>query len=276
MKKLLTSVLAMATFAIMMTSATAAFGQASPNVHAVDPVPAAGNPNTLFTMQSVASQDASVPIGNLVVDIYLHRAFVLYDPDVGATIPTIPAGANSCDDYTPEVGDRLWELRNTGTGQHISASHDQISQPGGSSILFDSTAIAGNGFGNGNVPAAISTVGTATIYFANANPALNDWVELNAVGNPTGNFDSTSQPGQYILVVCGWVDFDGDGVFDGVGVEPISIEQRGFLIFQPVGGEMMPISATSLLVAGASANALWILPILGLAGTVIAIRKLEA
>jgi hypothetical protein len=37
----------------------------------------------------------------------------------------------------------------------------------------------------------------------------------------------------------------------------------------------MEISSVSLLAAGAQTNALWLLPILGLAGTIIAIRKLE-
>ena len=108
------------------------------------------------------------------------------------------------------------------------------------------------------------------------NPLLNDWVELNAAGNPTGNSDSTSQSGQYTMVICGFVDVNGNAIFDGVTSEPASILTRGFLISQTVGGEMMSIGATSLLVAGASANALWILPILGLAGTIITIRKLEA
>ena len=276
MKTLLTSVLAIATFAIIMTSVPSAFAQATSNVHAVDPVPAVDDPNALFTMQSISTQDASVPITNLTVDIYLHRTFVLYDPDVGAQVPSLPFGLNSCDTYTVEAGDRLWEIQNTATGNHIEASHDQISQPAGSIILFDNNAVAGNGFGNGALPATISTVGAATFYGANANPALNNWVELNAAGNPTGNFDMTSQPGQYVLVVCGWVDLDGNGLFGGVGVEPISKEERGFLIRAIVGGETMPISTTSLLVAGASVNAFWILPILGLAGTIIAIRKLEA
>ena len=278
MKTLLTSVLAIATFAIMMTSVPSAFAQATSNVHAVDPIPAFAAPNSLFAMQSISTQDVTVPNAN--VDIYLHRTFVLYDPDLGSSIPSLPTGANSCENYAPEAGDRLWELRNTATGNHIEASHDAIFLAG-SSIFFDSTTLIGggnpgDGFGNGNVPANLNTVGTATFYMQNAIPALNDWVELNAALNPTGSNDGTSQPGQYILVVCGWVDVNGDGTWDGVNAEPVSIEQRGFLVTAIVGGETMSISTTSLLLAGASVNAFWILPILGLAGTIIAIRKLEA
>lgn len=276
MKTLLTSVLVMATFAIMMTSVPSAFAQATSNVHAVDPVPASGPANTLFAMQSISTQDLSVP--NADVDIYLARSFVLYDPDVGSAIPANPT---VCQAFNPPAGDRLWEFQNTATGTAIAASHDGILLAG-SNIFFDQTAAigptgaAGDGFGNGNVAGNPDIVGTATFYNLNANPALNDWVELNGAGNPTGNFDSTAQPGQYIFVVCGWVDFDGNGVWAGVGQEPISIEQRGFLIDAIIGGETMSISTTSLLLAGASVNAFWILPILGLAGTIIAIRKLEA
>ena len=279
MKTLLTSILAMATFAIMMSLVPSAFAQATPDVHAVDPLPAFGNPNDLFAMRSLSSIDGTVGAG---VDIYLARSFVLYDPDVGSSVPANPI---TCQTYTAEAGDRLWELQNTVTGTAIAASHDEISTAG-STIFFDQTAAlgisgaAGDGFGNGAVAASLDSAGAVTFYNLNANPALNNWVELNAAGNPiAGNFDSTAQPGQYIFVVCGWVDVNGDGLFGGVGgagAEPISVEQRGFLINAIVGGEMMPISATSLLLAGASVNAFWILPILGLAGTIIAIRKLEA
>jgi len=277
MKTLLTSILAMATFAIMMTSATAAYGQATPNVHAVDPLPAFGDPNDLFAMRSLSTIDNTVGAG---VDIYLARQFVLYDPDVGSAIPANPT---TCQAFAPPAGDRLWELQDTATGIAIAASHDEISTAG-STIFFDQTAAlgisgaAGDGFGNGAVAANLDSAGAVTFYNQNANPALNNWVEFNAAGNPVAGpvFDSTAQPGQYIFVVCGWVDVNGDGVWGGAGSEPISIEQRGFLINAIVGGEMMPISTTSLLLAGASVNAFWILPILGLAGTIIAIRKLEA
>jgi len=277
MKTLLTSVLAMATFAIMMTSATAAYGQATPDVHAVDPLPAFGDPNDLFAMRSLSTIDNTVGAG---VDIYLARQFVLYDPDVGSAIPANPT---TCQAFAPPAGDRLWELQDTATGTAIAASHDEISTAG-STIFFDQTAAlgisgaAGDGFGNGAVAASLDSAGAVTFYNQNANPALNNWVEFNAAGNPVAGpvFDSTAQPGQYIFVVCGWVDVNGDGVWGGAGSEPISIEQRGFLINAIVGGEMMPISTTSLLLAGASVNAFWILPILGLAGTIIAIRKLEA
>jgi len=280
MKTLLTSVLVMATFAIMMSSVPSAFAQATTNVHAVDPLPAFGDPNDLFSMRSLSTIDNTVGAG---VDIYLARAFVLYDPDVGSSIPGNPI---TCQTYTVEAGDRLWELRDTVTGTAIAASHDEISTAG-STVFYDQTAAigvsgaAGDGFGNGAVAANLDSTGAVTFYNENANPLLNNWVELNAAGNPVAGpvFDSTAQSGQYIFVVCGWVDVNGDGMFGGVGgagAEPISVEQRGFLVNFIVGGETMPISTTSLLLAGASVNAFWILPILGLAGTIIAIRKLEA
>lgn len=276
MKYELTAVLAIATFAIMMTSATSAYGQAQPNVHAVDPIPLGGTPNTLFAMQSVSTPDAGA---SPTVEIYLARAFVLYDPDIGTPIPTNP---NTCQNFNPPAGDRMWVLRNTDNQLPIAASHDAISVAG-SQIYFDQnvgtgpSGAVGDGFGNGAVAANPDVVGTASLYNLNADPTKNNWVEINSAGNViAGNFDNTAQPGQYIFVVCGWVDTDAnDGQWAGPGLEVISIEARGFLIDQ-VGGEMMPLSATSLLVAGASANALWILPILGLVGTVIAIRKLEA
>lgn len=269
MKTLLTSVLAIATFAIMMTSVPSAFAQATPNTHAVDPVPAAGNPGDLFTMQSIAAIDGSAPAG---ADIYINRVFVLYDPNGDATIPVNPTGASSCENYLPTLPDRLWALR--ANGVQVEASHDQISAQT-SSIFFDSNAVAGQGFGSGS-PANPSIVGGASWHFFNPGVDTAEWVEINTAGVPTGNFDTTTQSGDYVLVVCGFVDVDSDGVWDGLGVEPRSVEARSFLIFSVVGGEMMPLSTTSLLVAGASANALWILPILGLAGTIITIRKLEA
>ena len=95
--------------------------------------------------------------------------------------------------------------------------------------------------------------------------------DANVLGTNTGNR----------LVVCGCTDQfplsgglgNGDGICLG---ENDGVVAESYQLAEIVGGMLMEISSVSLLVSGAQTNALWLLPILGLAGTIIAIRKLEA
>ena len=65
-------------------------------------------------------------------------------------------------------------------------------------------------------------------------------------------------------------------VWDGFGAETANVIGPTVDVQTNVGGESLPINTIGLLVAGTQVNAIWLLPILGLVGTIISIRKLEA
>jgi len=160
--------------------------------------------------------------------------------------------------------------------------------------------VNGDGFGSGQPAIAGFDNANAFIVPALANPdEFYYWQKIDINGNPIAGSDSTAVQGTYVGVMCAYLDGSGqdeDGnpnsspqdddwgglvVNANTGVANKGAENQNnvitqFFILAVVGGASMPISATSLLVAGAEANALWILPILGLAGMIIAIRKLQA
>jgi len=227
--------------------------------------------------------------------------------------PTVLAGQLTCSDAKPDtfIGDMMWVLTHSTdaaftTTTPIQAEHMDLGV-GSSTIWFDSVFPAGGPvLLNPGIPNQVGPVGgdgfgsgqPATAGFDNANafivPALANanefyyWQKIDNNGDPIAGADSTATQGTYFTTMCAYLDANSDNdwggfVFDAnppgdpnTGAENENIVTASFFILAPVGGASMPISTTSLLVAGAEANALWILPILGLAGIIIAIRKLEA
>ncbi len=61
---------------------------------------------------------------------------------------------------------------------------------------------------------------------------------------------------------CGFDDFNGDGIDNSVAGFPTDargLVSESYTIETPVGGELVSISTTSLLLAGISTNAMWVL-----------------
>ena len=94
---------------------------------------------------------------------------------------------------------------------------------------------------------------------------------------PAGGFGIANDDlvSQQNAISCGCDDGDSNGSCSD-SVDNPGVSSESYQLQDIVGGFFLDVSSSSLLVAGAQANALWILPILGLAGTLIAIRKLEA
>ena len=202
-------------------------------------------------------------------------------------------------------------LPGTPTTTPITAEHLNIGVLG-STLWFDSInpsggpvqtnpfpVAMGDGFGSGQ-PATTGFTATSFISPVLAANEFYYWQKININGDPIAGQDSTGMAGgSYFYVMCAYIDGSGglipnqntspqdddwgglvtnvnNGADNSANAETVNIVLANFFIAQAVGGITMPISSTPLLVAGAEANALWILPILGLAGTIIAIRKLEA
>ena len=90
-----------------------------------------------------------------------------------------------------------------------------------------------------------------------ANPPESPFTWDEFVG---GGPDSSAGTGVGTAFVCAFNDNNLDGTFNA-GDTGGSITQS-FIISLPVGGELLPINTTALLIAGISSNALWMLPTL--------------
>ncbi len=230
--------------------------------------------------------------------------------------PTVLIGQRTCSEALPDtaIGDMMWILTHSTdaaftTTTPVQAEHMDIGvlsstlwfdsiNPSGGPVQTNPLAAPNDGFGSGQ-PATTGFASTAFLFPALAAGEFYYWQKIDINGNPIPGVDSTAQAGSYFYVECAFIDGSGldaqgnqnsspqDDVWGGLalnantfqgndGAENENIVVASFFIAAPVGGVSIPISSTSLLVAGAEANALWILPILGLAGTIIAIRKLEA
>lgn len=301
---------------LMVMFVPSAFGQASPNTHAVDLFPpGTSETGTLYQFASV-NKGNNVPTADASggFDIISQQIFAFYSPPgVGFNLDTTSPG--NCAAAAPTGAQMKWVLfHNAGANGGFAltpatAMHIDVGWNTPSTVFFDSVdpttvpgilpqnpnAVAGDGFGSG--PAATSGTplpsgglnggGFATTHPTGATltpllDAIDDtyqWVKVGADGStPIGgssDLGATGAAGTITMVICAWLSTDGNNTFDPQ-VDGTNNVQATIVLERVVGGELMPISATSLLVAGAGANALWILPILGLAGTIIAIRKLEA
>ena len=241
--------------------------------------------------------------GSEFLDIISKFVFVYFSPSGSFTVNA--GNYPACIATLPtNPGDMLWVLYHSTdaaktTVTPVTASHIDVGVNSPSVIFFDSrdattvpgilpqnpNAVAGDGFASGD-PATTRSAANGGDTGADLLPLLANanefyyWQKIDAAGNLIAGAGNTGSPGEYTFAMCAYVDlFD----LSGLGVKGVltsdDLQNNVFASFkiQPaVGGVSIPTSSTSLLVAGAEANALWMLPILGLAGTIIAIRKLEA
>ena len=288
----------------MMTAGPAAFGQATTNTHAPDLFPASLNeaPNGVYQWAST-NVAGNTGDGSEFLDIISESVFVFFSPS-GAFSVNAGNYAACLASLPTNPGDMLWVLYHSTdaaktTVTSVSAEHTDIGVNSPSTIFFDSrdastvpgilpqnpNAVAGDGFASGD-PATTRSAANGGTIGANITPLLANagefyyWQKIDALGNLIAGAGNTGSPGEYTAAMCAFVDlFDLTGTGTKGDLSSDDLQNNVFASFQiqqQVGGMSIPISSTSLLVAGAEANALWILPILGLAGTIIAIRKLEA
>lgn len=271
---------------LLVMAVPAAFGQSTPSTHAADVFPTGTQePLTLFQFAAVNNAlPTPAPAG--LLDIFAPAIYVYYSPTGSFSTPALPG---TCAAVTPTgAGDMMWRLYHS-SGVPVTAEHTDIGINTPSVLFFDSIdpttvpgvlpkntitpAVAGDGFGSGGASTTAAGAGTAI------SPAIGAgfyyWQKISAAGLPIAGPGTTGQQGAYTFVMCGFIDSNDNDTFES-SVDGANIVSATIFIDTDVGGESLPISSTALLVSGAQTNALWILPILGLAGTIIAIRKLEA
>jgi len=299
----------MTSIIFMMTAGPAAFGQATPETHNADIIPTGTNPaGTLWQWAGTNNVNPPCTVGqtgSCLFDIIMTQIFIMYAPPgvlfANVDVSTVETCAAAVPSLPGQIKYVLYHnsagVLTIVTGKHIDVG---FNTPG--TIFFDSIDVndvpliapkntvdpagLGDGFGGGSpatAQAGLQPGGTLTPALAGGDFYV--WHRTMADGKtPIPAIDdtaATAAAGALFAVSCAFLDNDSTagenipGTFQAQTDGSNNIEASVF-IESTVGGVPMLIGGTSLLVAGVQSNALWILSILGLAGTIIAIRKLQA
>ena len=305
----------MTSIVFMMTAGPAAFGQATSDTHNADLFFTSTDIADGVLIQWAGTNNVNPPVlvGSGLFDIIVQHIFIMYaPPNVGfgnvdtsneltcaATTPSLAGQIKYVLYHDDGLGNGIASLTavtsafiDVGVNNLATVFYDSVDPTIPPAILPTNTAtpaVAGDGFGSGSPATAEAGLQAGTIItpgLANAGEFY-VWHKTAADGiTPIVAVDdsaATAAIGDIFAVACGFLDansvagvnpnpINGDNTFDASN----NIEASFSLKETVVGGMVLGIKTVPLLVAGASSNALWILPILGLAGMIIAIRKLEA
>lgn len=236
---------------------------------------------------------------NLGDEVIGTATWLGYNPGLGASIGNHPFCTNPANFNGLDLNSQVWGLFDqSGAGQQ-----PRVHFPG------TGTHTVGFTFGNGNPVELVGFAGTPVPFDGGTvgvvhqwpNPFVNDviadtvdlplhWVSVaNLPGTlplSTGGLADLIGPtqlGNWFGQSCGFADILHNAVFDTpADMDNMDIDDNPggiletFQVLQPVGGEILSIDTTALLIAGASANALWILPALALAaGAAFTVLKLQ-
>jgi len=224
------------------------FAEAAP-IHSKSVIPLSDLPgNNRALTESISAPTAAGNPGVLNISMW----GVWYCP-IGPCIVDFTTTQTCIDSLLAPVAmpaQRKYILRLTTDATPATGSHDASGAGGPSTISVDPF------FGGGGTHMMTFDMNAAV-------PGVTvEWVELTQAG--VGH-DQVNLAGQYFFVNC--------GVIVGVGADSI---QTPFVVQVPVGGEILPINTSALLLAGLTTNALWILPALAvIAGAGIVILKFQ-
>jgi hypothetical protein len=218
--------------------------------HELNINPLFGPAGTSFELFSVV--DESTP------KIHVTRYVVVMDPDEDFAVVNNP---NACDSLVAEPGDRLWELQDQ-DGDQVGAVYQAHVADQSSTIRID------DDFGSGDFTSSMEdTTVPAILFHDETGGALNGGAAVPPSyqfqwRDGDGNPDDTSTASLYHFVACGFVDLNGNDVFNS-GIDLPDVIAETFRVTQLVGGETLPVDAAALFAAGAFANAQAIIPVLG-------------
>ncbi len=151
------------------------------------------------------------------------------------------------------LGEEEWILRDTGLNI--------------AKILVTGTGtIVPTPFGGGSF--SITTAGTS-ITSAGGNPL--HWDKIGTANDGTSDDETDvggNTPDDYLYGLCGTDNNVGQNPGGG-GVG------NAFNIVAPVGGEILSINTTALLIAGISNSSLWLIPLVGIAGAAFVLLRYQ-
>lgn len=173
-------------------------------------------------------------------------------------------GTGACTPRGATGAGSAWDLETSNGGlvvYKLAAATDtlEVTFGGGSSGIFPVVTLT-------------DISGSSTVTAGTPGYKWTEVAAINANGLPDNTLvDTTASP--YTFYTCG---------FDSVaGADPISgtFQYNADIPFttkKPVGGTILPIDTTALLIAGASVNAIWLLPVLaGLAVGVFTLLRFQ-
>jgi len=249
MKSIVRNTKQLASIVILLTAVSALMFSALPAAMAMpDPTPG-GNPdpsvqNAILNIEVTSSPRSQID------ELIVYDTATTPVPDNNACPLPIPAGI------------KAWRLVSSGDTTKNIRAHI----PSGAL-----TGIISAPFGTG-VPAVITVdaLGGAELSISPANPfgsnifsiATATWLSVGTVAGPP----STDRIGNYNVGVCGFEDANLGTLFEGFSP---------FTIDLPVGGEVIPVGTTSLMLAGISTSALWLVPLVAIAGVSFALIRFQ-
>jgi len=218
---------------------------------------------------TLSGSDTTITVGPTASTLSRGQEIEVVDQDVNSP-PAILLAGGSCPivlgDYSNlVVTSDVWELRHPISG---TIGYD-VGSAAGSFIEIK--------FGPSGASGTVTAFGSAKVYRVTAGPIFTQIAEgptapvvagtdtfVGTWTNVQGaNAPNTSRVGNWFMGTCGQDAPGSSG--------PNYKIPGGFLVTLPVGGTILPIDGTALLVAGISTSALWLVPLVAVAGVAFAI-----
>lgn len=189
------------------------------------------------------------------------EAIRVYDQPKAAT-----AVDGACPMSDPAVeGVTTWELRADSDTTKIIDYRFPVGSASGTSVKVS----FGTGIGISGSPVTVTVDSPAELsvggVFQGAGVSVQGrWVEItDNVGTTGATAPSTNRLGLYAVVTCGLE-----------GGQPSEVSGN-LSVVKPVGGEIIPVSTTALLLAGVSTSALWLVPLAAVAAGAFAVLRFQ-
>jgi len=248
--ELLTAMFTIAVIASMPILGTqSAFAQNSPSVSSVPAPIIAGSTTNLLTITT--APDATKPHADVKVSFAEPTVIIGWPGAPGAPdVAAAPGGTCTLPSITANPSTRsYWIFRDAATGL-VDVKFDVGAAP----------ALVGMV----SIPLAPGVVGVA--YSGSASgPASGKWVDIVNGAPMAINF----APDLYSAGHCGYDNFGTLGATNSLYGTVSGIPSQ-----KQVGGTIIPISTSALLIGGIASTGLWMIPVLGAAGfAVLTIRK---
>lgn len=284
MKSKNTAILTSITLAVMLISTPAAFGQATTEGHSTIFFPGGGiiPPGGTITAETGVQVPQLLPIaGPVLYHVQDNNPEAVAFPGLQSVCqaqvlntPATIAGLGAEDIVTVLVDNAFAPIT-----AGVVTNPVGVFFPGNTGTAQSATYLLGPIGANNPV---ISVKGAPIVYdgvSGLATPLTGAPVWAQVFGPAVGTFGIANALDPVVsssyVVSCGCVDANGDGLCNNPA-DNSGVVAESYQVREIIGGGSLELSTMSLVVAGAESNALWLLPILGLAGTIIAIRKLEA
>ncbi len=287
MKSKSVAILTSMTLAVMLISSPSAFGQADPEGHSTIFFPGGGiiPPGGTITAETGVQVPGAVAIaGPVLYHVQDNNPEGVAFPGLQTVcqnqvlnLPPTIAGLGP-EDSVHVLVDSAFAPITAG----VVTNPVGVFFPGGTGVVQSVTYLLGP---IGAANPVVSVKGTPITYLGTAGlatpitgaPAWANVFDPVAANIGTFGIPNTLDPvsSTSYVVSCGCVDANGDGLCTNAADNP-GVVAESYQVREIIGGGSLEISAVPLIVAGAEANALWLLPLVGIAGAVIAIRKLQA